>query len=244
MESKNAPAVRRVLRKAGSASLLLAPLAAALGWALNYLSIRDFFTFDFSSPYVSSGKSSSAEQFVSTITGPDGGFRSLLLPHFFEYAAMPLFIAAALYLASVLFRSSPWHAVIGSALTIVGAVYFVGVLGAWLSFPALADVPAALRPDILPMVRALTKVQGVLLVSTTLSVLVFLGLIVLACGLLRTRTIPRWSAGLIIAGSVLILVFAGTENWMVIGSLSMFAGLLPMSMKDLRRSAVSTAVLE
>ncbi len=240
MESPNAPAVRRALRIVGGVSLLLAPLSVAVGWALNYLSVGDFFTFDFSSPYTSSGKSSSAEQFVATITGPDGGFRSLLLPHYFVYAAMPVFIAAALYLASIVFRSSPWHAVIGSALTTVGAVYFIGVLGAWLAFPALADVPSDQIPNVLPMVRALTTVQGVLMVSTTLSILVFVGLIVLACALFRADVVPRWSVGSIIAGNVLILVFAGTENWMVIGSLAMLVGLAPLTVNVLRGTTVTT----
>lgn len=241
MESMNVLAVRTVLRLAGSVSLLLAPLGVAIGWTLNYRSVGDFFTFGFSSPYTSSGKSSSAEQFVATITGPDGGFRSLLLPHYFVYAAMPVFIAAALFLASVLFRSSPWHAVIGSALTTVGAVYFIGVLGAWLAFPALADVPAEQIPNVLPMVRALTAMGGVLMVSTTLSILVFVGLIVLACALFRARIVARWSAGLIIVGNIVILAFAGTENWMVLGSLAMLVGLVPLAVKAARGKALAPA---
>lgn len=134
----------------------------------------------------------------------------------------------------------PWHAVIGSALTTVGAVYFIGVLGAWLAFPALSAVPSDQVPNILPMVRALTAMRGVLLVSTTLSVLVFVGLIVLALALFRTGIVPRWSAGLIIAVNVLILVFAGTENWMVIGSLAMLVGLVPLTVNALRGQAVTT----
>lgn len=240
MESPNVRAVRRVLRVVGSLSLLLAPLGVAVGWALNYVSIGDFLTFDLASPYTSSGESSSAEQFVATITASDGGFRTLLLPHYFVYAAMPLFIAAALFLASIVFRSSPWHAVIGSALTSVGAVYFVGVLGAWLAFPALAGVPADQLPNVLPMVRALTTMQGVLMVSTMLSILVFVGLIVLACAMFQDRTVPRWSIWSIIAGNVLILAFAGTENWMVIGSLAMLAGLAPLALRE-RRGKAATA---
>lgn len=239
VDSANTPAVSRVLRIVGGLSLLLAPLGVTVGWALNYGSVGAFLTFDFSSPYVGSGKSSSAEQFLSTSTGPDGGFRYLVLPHYFVYAAMPVFIAASLCLARVLFRTAPWRAAIGSALTSLGAVYFVGVLGAWLSFPAVASVPSGGGGDLLPVVRALTTVQGALLVSTGLSVLVFVGMIVLGFGLYRSRIVPRWSAILVIAGNVLILAFAGTENWMVLGSLSMLVGLLPLSRKMLRGNATN-----
>ncbi|POM23519.1 hypothetical protein BTM25_46730 [Actinomadura rubteroloni] len=228
MSSKNAPAVSRTLGAAGRWSLIVAPLALAVGWALSYRSVGDFFTFDFSAPYTDSGGKTPAAEFLATITAPDGGFRELILPHIFVYTAMPILIAAGLYLASVLFPTAPWRAAIGAALTAIGAVYFVGVLGAWLSFPAVGRA----RTDtgtLLPVVRELVKPQGMLLVSTMLSVLVFIGLIVLGTALYQSRIVPRWAAVLVIAGNALILAFAGTENWMTIGSLSLLAGLLPLA---------------
>jgi hypothetical protein len=235
MESRNAVVVSKVMRVAGGFSLLLAPLLVAVGWALNYTSLADFFTFTFSSPYLSSGESASVETFLSTITAPDGGFRLLLLPHYFVYAAMPVFIALALCIARVLFREAPWHALIGSVLTIVGAVCFVGVLGAWLAFPAIANVPPNQADNLLPMLQALTAVQGVLLVSTVLSVLVFVGMLVLGAALYRRRVVPRPAAALVIVGSLLIIMFAGMENWMVVGSLVTLIGLWPLTLKTVRQ---------
>jgi len=81
------------------------------------------------------------------------------------------------------------------------------------------------------MVRALTTVRGVLMVSTGLSILVFIGMIVLGFALYQSRIVPRWSAILVIAGNALILAFAGTENWMTLGALSMLIGLLPLHTK-------------
>lgn len=221
--------VRRALEVAGATALLLAPLAAAIGWSLNYDSLGSFFRFSLESPYLSSGRSGSTERMLEVIRDPAAAFRFLLLPHYFVYAAMPLFIAAAIALAYVLWRSAPWHGVLGAALVAIGAVYFVGVLGAWLSFPAIADVPADQSGNQLAFLTALTNIRGLLLVSTILSTLVFLGMIVLGFGLYARRIAPRWSATLVVAGNVLILAFAGTENWMVLGSLMILIGLLPVS---------------
>lgn len=234
MDSGGTRTVDRVVRAVGGVSLVLGPLGLAIGWALNYRGVGDFFTFDLSSPYTGSGKSSSAEQFLATITGADGGFRYLLLPHYFIYAAMPVIIAAVLYLAFLLYRAAPWRAVIGAALTTIGAVYFVGVLGAWLSFPVVGSVSPDEIADLGPVVRALTTVQGVLLVSTGLSVLVFVGLIVLASALTRGGLLSRWSAIAVITGNALILAFAGTENWMTIGALVTATGFLPLTVRTLR----------
>jgi hypothetical protein len=234
MVNRNVAVVSKFMRVTGGLSLLLAPLLVAIGWALNYTSLADFFNFTFSSPYLSSGESASIETFLSTITAPDGGFRLLLLPHYFVYAAMPVFIALALWIARILFREAPWHALIGSVLTIIGAVYFVGVLGAWLAFPAIANVSPDQAENLLPMLQPLTAVQGALLVSTALSVLVYVGILVLGAALYGRRTVPRWSAALVIGGSLLIIVFAGTENWMVVGSLLTLIGLWPLTLKTLR----------
>ena len=230
-------AATKAMRIAGSLSLVLAPLGVAIGWALNYDSLAAFFDFKVASPYLTSGTSASVEEFLATITSPDGGFRSLLLPHYFVYVAMPVFIAASLYLARSLFGRTPWLALIGATLTTIGAVYFIGVLGAWLSFPAIAAVPVGQPADLLPIVAAVSRVQGILLVSTILSVLLPVGMTVLGVGLLRSRIVSRRFAVLVILGNLLIVAFGGVENWMVIGALLMLIGLSPLVIQGLRTNS-------
>ena len=232
MEQQNTLTVKKVMHIAGSLSLVLAPLLLIIGWGLNYDSLASFFGATFSNPYLTSGSSAPGQQFLETITGPDNGFRLFLLPHYFIYVAMPMLIAAALFLAKILFKKAPWHALVGATLTTVGAVYFIGVLGAYLSLPALASVPID-QVNLLLALNAVTATQGILLISIILSVLVFVGMIVFGVGFYKSKIIPRWSASLIILGSIIVLAAAGTENFMVIGSFLLLVGLLPLSMKML-----------
>ena len=232
MEYQNTSSVKKFMHTAGSLSLIIAPLLLIIGWALNYDSFASFFGATFSNPYLTSGKSVPGQEFLATITGPDNGFRFFLLPHYFIYTAMPILIAVALFLAKILFKKAPWHALVGATLTTIGAVYFIGVLGAYLSLPALASVPID-QTNLLLALNAVTAMKGVLFISIILSVLVFVGMIVLGFGFYKNRIMPRWSALFIIIGNILILAAAGTENFMVIGSLLMLIGLLPLSMKML-----------
>ena len=231
MENKNIISARKVMHVVGSLSLILAPLLLIIGWALNYDSLTSFFVDTFSNPYLTKGKSVPGQEFLTTITGPDNGFRYLLLPHYFIYAAMPMLIAAAMFLAKLLFKKAPWHALVGATLTTVGAVYFTGVLGAYLSLPAVANVPIDQAGNLLLILNAVTAPEGILLVSIILSVLVFVGMIVLGLGLYKSRIIPGWSASLIVLGNIIILAAAGTENFMVIGSLLMLIGLFPITIR-------------
>lgn len=232
MEHQNTSTVRNFIRIAGSLSLILAPLLLVIGWALNYDSLASFFEATFSNPYLTSGSSAPGQEFLETITSPDHGFRFFLLPHYFIYTAMPILIAAALFLAKLLFKKAPWYALIGATLTTIGAVYFIGVLGAYLSLPALASIPMD-QANLLSVLDTLTAAQGILLVSIILSVLLFVGMMILGLGFYKSRIIPRWSASLIILGSVVVIAAAGTENFMVIGSLLILVGLLPLAMKIL-----------
>ena len=223
----------KAMRVLGGLSLVLAPLGLAIGWALNYDSLAAFFDFNVANLYLTEGRSASNEQFLATITSPDGGFRSFALPHYFVYVSMPIFIAASLYLARSLFGKAPWLALIGATLTSIGAVYFIGVLGAWLSFPAIATIPVGQPADLLPILATLSKVQGILLVSTMLSILLMVGMMILGVGLFRSRIVPRKFATLVILGNLLILAFGGVENWMVVGAILMLIGLSPLAIKGL-----------
>jgi hypothetical protein len=217
--------ISRVARIGGSISLLALPLMLAIAFALHYSSLADFLAFEFSKPPYS------AERLLQTLSSEDGGFRLYTLPHLVGYLALPLFIPASLVLAYATFRQAPWHALVGATLTCVGVVFLAGVFGAWMSFAVLGTATELGAEGLLTALSTLTAMQGSLMLSTVLSALTFLGMIVLGLGLWQSHAAPRWSAALFVLGNVLILAFIDLDNWMLVGSLLMCVGLLPLSSK-------------
>ena len=124
MKNQNTGTIN-TMRIAGSLSLIALPLLLAAVFVLHFTSLSDFLSFKFSKPPYS------AERLLQTLTGPDGGFRFYTLPHLIGYLALPLFISTSLTLAQATFRQTPWHAVIGAALTCFGVIFLGGVFGAW-----------------------------------------------------------------------------------------------------------------
>ena len=213
------------MRFMGSASLIALPLILAISFALHYTALADFAEFKLIKPPYS------AERLAQTLASPDGGFRRYTLPHLAGYLALPLFISASLALANAVFRRTPSHALLGAALTCFGVVFLAGVFGAWMSFAAVGSVSAEAAVNLLPVLQALTAMQGSLMLSSVLSAFTFLGMIVLGFGLYQSRMTPRWAATLFILGNGMILAFIDLDNWMFIGALLMLVGVLPLSMR-------------
>jgi accessory gene regulator protein AgrB len=121
-----------------------------------------------------------------------------------------------------LYKKAPWHSFIGVILSIIGAVYFVGVLGAFLSIP-----------------MGSVNITNILKISFMLCILVFAGNIVQGFALLKTDMLAKWQSVLFIVGNILILIFPGTENWMALGSLLMLIALFPLSMRIIKQHSHS-----
>lgn len=197
-----------LVKAIGGLSLVLAPALTFIGWGIAHDSLGAFLNFNFSY------KATDATAGLTALSDPSLLFRYYLLPHYFIYASMPVYIGLALSLMYASYKKAPRHSFSGAVLSIIGAVYFVGVLGAFLSIP-----------------MGTVTMTNVLKISFALSMLVFVGNILLGISLYKTQAIARWSALLFILGNVLILVFPGIENWMALGSLLMVIGLFPMSKK-------------
>jgi hypothetical protein len=63
---------------------------------------------------------------------------------------------------------------------------------------------------------------------------------VLAVGLFFSRIVPKWSAILIFIGNLTILVFMDLDNLMLIGAFVMLLGMLPTSLKLLKKMECET----
>jgi hypothetical protein len=206
----------RFINIMGATSLVLAPLLTFIGWAIAHDSIGSFFNFNFNwTPTDGTTK-------LNAASDPALLFRYYLLPHYFIYSAFPVYIGLAISLMYKLYQKAPWHSFVGVILSIIGSVYFVGVLGAFLSIP-----------------MGSVNMTSILKVSFALCILTFVGNIVQGFALLKTNIVAKWQSILFIVGNILILIFPGTENWMALGSLLMVIALLPLSIKILKQYNLS-----
>lgn len=219
---------KAALRIGGGLSLVLFPLMFMAVFALHIESPSEIFQLKLQhDPYL-------ATEIMAALTNPAKSQRYYVLPHMIGYLSMPVLICAALSLGYVLFKSRPWFAILGVAMTSVGAVFMAGMLAMWLSFAAIGHVSAAQVSGAIPALEALMEMQGPLLLSTILTAFSLLGLMVLAVGLFLGSVVPRWCAVMILIGSLMMSVFIDVDNLMFIGALTTFVGMAPIGWKLFR----------
>ena len=148
-------------------------------------------------------------------------------PHVIAYLALPLFLATASTLHRRTRQRRPLASKAAFALTAVGTIYLGGLFGMWTAFydglahMAASDVDAGARAF-----AAMSAPRGAFLMTTTLAKLAFVGLALQ--GLLQwgADTRSRVAAVAFALGCSLFLAFWDLDNWMLVGSLLMLAGLL------------------
>lgn len=209
-QQKSLQKAKNFVMVSGGISLILAPLLTFIGWGISHESLSSFFSFNLLH------KDTNGTIHLTAHSNPALIFRYYLLPHYFIYASMPVYIALGLTVMHVTYKKSPWFSFIGAMLSIIGGVYFIGVLGAYLSNPVGSVV-----------------MTNILKVSFALCILVFAGNVMLGVSLYKTNIISKWNSLLFIVGNLLILVFPGIENWMTLGSLMMIIAMLPLTKKIL-----------
>lgn len=197
---------RRCVMVLGAIALVLAPLLTLIGWAISHDSLTSFFNFNLLH------KDTNGTLHLTSKSDPALVYRYYLLPHYFIYASMPVYIALSLMLMNITYKKAPFYSFIGAILSIIGGVYFIGVLGAYLS-NAIGSV----------------VITNILKLSFALCMLVFVGNILLGISLYKASINSKWTSLLFIIGNIFILVFPGIENWMALGSLMMFLSMLPIA---------------
>lgn len=190
----------------GATSLVIAPLLSFIGWAISHENLASFLNFNFFL------KDTNATIHLTSNSDSALVFRYYLLPHYFIYASMPVYISLGLMLMYLTYKKAPWFSFIGAILSIIGGVYFIGVLGAYLSNPIGSVI-----------------LTNILKISFALCILVFVGNILLGISLYRTNIISKWASLFFILGNIMILVFPGIENWMALGSLMMLLSMIPLT---------------
>jgi hypothetical protein len=214
---------RIFIRKTIAFLLLVFPFILLLGFALHFSSLKKFFKFRVvKSAY-------NAEHMFHMLTGGSPHF--FIVAHTFVFIAIPLMLLVILTLAWFLYKKSPIMAFVGAVIGVIGCIATAGVLSSWLSFSAVGRVAPEHFEGAKAALIELTKMQGVLKTVTALSYLAFIGMIILAAGLLQSGMFRKWNMLSIMLGSALFLAFMDMDNWMFIGTVLILIGLIPVSRK-------------
>lgn len=148
--------------------------------------------------------------------------------HVLEVIGFALLIGAVIGLAHLLHERRPGSAVVGGALAIVGIVGLTAGVGAE-GIGGYYLVKYGSRAD---AVRAFDAIyDGARLVPFfVVSLLISVGLVVMAVQLWRTRVVPGWSAAAIVVGSVLLVAGGPTavQGVILAGMVALFVGLAPI----------------
>ncbi|MGY3053294.1 type IV secretory pathway TrbD component [Pedobacter sp. UYEF25] len=137
-------------------------------------------------------------------------------------------VLTILCLGKILYARKPIFSFISTAIGIFGSLFLAGFFGAWLSFSAVSRVEPKNYIGAKAALKQLTGTEGVLNIITQLSLLSFIGIISLCIWILSIKLFPKWSPISIISGCLIIIVFMGLGNWMLIGSILIFIGLVPV----------------
>lgn len=209
--------VRRIL----AVLLLLFPVIMMLGFILHFPSFESFFNFELSSRTYNAGG-----LFDTLVAGRGHLFT---VAHFTVFLSIPLFMLAILILSWFLFPEKPLLAFTGAAIGLIGCTFMAGTLAAWLSFSGIYGVDPHYYEGAKAGFIQMVEMKGMLKIMTQGSYLCFIGMIILAAGLIKVFRL--WSMLAIITGAALFMIFMDLDNWMFIASILLFLGFLPVSKK-------------
>lgn len=219
MTTDSSSQVRRLL----AGSLLVFPCLFMLVLLMHFRRPADFFKFRLHYVQVP------PERTVAALIAAQNRWPLIHDPHMIGYLGLPVLplCAFALYLLGRDRR--PMASAIALMITITGTIYLGGVFGMWTAFfRGLGLVNPANIVGATDTFRAMTTPQGAFLVTTTLAKLSMIGLAAQALVLLGSRVVPRWSIACVVLGALLFVVFWDLDNWMLIGTVAMMAGFIPM----------------
>ncbi len=229
----------QAIRKILAAALIMFPGAFILVFILHFHHVARFFEFHLT--YVPRDP----EHVVAAFIAGHNRWPLLHDPHMIAYLSLPIIplCAFALYLLGR--NSRPLTSAATLMITIAGVIYMGGLFGMWTAFyRGLGLVDPSNLAGATATFAAMTAPQGAFLVTTWLAKLVMVGLSAQALTLLGTRVTPVWSIVCVVLGCSMILVFWDLDNWMLIGTVLMLIGFLPMRralLEGVERSKLSSS---
>ncbi len=203
--------------------MLLFPCLFILVFVMHFRRWSDFLVFK--THYVPAPP----DRVVSSLIQAHNQWPMIHDPHLLGYLALPVAILCALALYAVGKDARPTASAAALLMTLSGVVYMGGVFGMWTAFyRGLGLVDAKYTEGATATFIALTTPSGAFQLTTTLAKLAMLGFACQGLALFGAKSVPSWAPILIAAGAALFLGFWDLDNWMLLGSLLMLAGFVPI----------------
>jgi hypothetical protein len=206
---------------ASAALPLLLPVLLVLVFLMHLRSLPQF--LDFRLRYVPTPP----DVVVHALAGRDRGAGRMVDPHLIAYLSLPLLLATGRMLHRIARARRPLASAIAFGVTAVGTVYLGGLLGMWTAFfGGLVHLDPRDADGAVAAFAAMSAPRGAFLLTTTLAKLAFVGLALQGLALWGRDARSRAAALFLAVGSALFLVFWDLDNWMLVGSLLLMAGVL------------------
>jgi hypothetical protein len=212
-------AIRRTL----ATSMLLFPALFILVFILHFRTGADFVAFR--SHYVPAAP----ERVVPALIRAHNQWPMIHDPHMLGYLALPVVVLCALALYAVGQEARPNASGAALVVTLSGIIYLGGVFAMWTAFyRGLGGVDPRYTEGAIATFAAMTAPAGAFQLTTSLAKLAMVGFALQALAVLGVAGVPKWSPALVVAGVVLFLCFWDLDNWMLIASVLILAGFLPL----------------
>jgi hypothetical protein len=143
-----------------------------------------------------------------------------------------LLVAAAVHFMKLLEDTpSAWAGLVGGALAILGAILLAADKGALcLTLTAIDTLPADKFDSMMPGLIAMFSFKGSMWLLWGMALL-SVGFAILAVGLLKTRTIPRWQSALFLVGVLFVGFPDGAEIINLTASVLMALAMVPYGVR-------------
>ena len=157
----------------------------------------------------------------------------LHMAHLFEFFAGALLIVLAAHFHGLTRRHHPNWALLALVMAAAGAVMLIGNKAAiCLSASAFDTLPEAQLATLVPALDMLITRQGNMAILNLLPLLP-LGFVLFGILLWQARALPRWQAGFVTLGS-LLLVNPGVQAMNTLGALMLAIGIVPIGLSLMR----------
>lgn len=151
-------------------------------------------------------------------------------PHLLGFLALPVLALSAVALLLAGWSERPRAAAAAALVTVSGTIYMGGVFAMWIAFyRGLGDVDPVYTQGAIATFAAMTGNKGAFLFITTLARLTMVGFALQMLVLAGRRVVPLWAIVCGVAGCGLFLLFWDQDNWMLLASLLLLAGFIPVT---------------